>query len=76
MRYRFDGRLVRAERERQGLTRAELAVRIGCTENYVVQVELNYAKTSRVDKAARFAAGLGRPIDDFVVPVDDDAVPA
>jgi len=49
--YRFDGKLYRAQRERQGLSREELAVRLGCSYALVQAVELD-RHIIKVDKAA------------------------
>jgi transcriptional regulator with XRE-family HTH domain len=74
-RYVFDGELYRAERELQGLTREELAVRLGCSVSQIAHVELNNNPWQSLTKVARFAAALGKRVDDFVVS-DDEPVPA
>jgi transcriptional regulator with XRE-family HTH domain len=70
--YRFSGALYRAERERQELRREDIAVRYGCSVSLVTAVELD-RHVINVEKAARFAAALGRRVDDFVV-ADDEPV--
>jgi transcriptional regulator with XRE-family HTH domain len=72
--YRFSGALYRAERERQGLSREDVAIRYGCSVSLVTAVELDRHVISVV-KAARFAAAIGRRVDDFIV-ADGDPVPA
>jgi transcriptional regulator with XRE-family HTH domain len=75
--YRFAGELVERERERQGLTREQYAVRMGCSVALVLAVERGYEghRNPSAAKAARFAGALGRRVDDFMV-VDNEQVPA
>jgi transcriptional regulator with XRE-family HTH domain len=69
--YCWSGALYQAERERQGLRREEIAVRLGCSYHLVQAVEIGTHPNPSASKAARFAAALGRRVDDFMVPVDE-----
>ena len=73
--YRFSGEKYRAERERQGLKREEIALRLGCSYQLVQAVELGVHPNPSAAKAARFAAALGCRVDDFIV-AGDEPVPA
>jgi transcriptional regulator with XRE-family HTH domain len=70
-RYRFDGAKYRAERERQGERRENLAVRLGCSYALIAAVENGVHSNPSAAKAKWLAAGLDRPVDDFMVPVEE-----
>jgi transcriptional regulator with XRE-family HTH domain len=70
-RYRFDGEAYKAERLRQGLSRADVASRLRCSEALVYAMETGIHANPGVAKAARFAAVLGRRVDDFIVDADE-----
>jgi transcriptional regulator with XRE-family HTH domain len=65
--YRFDGEAYKAERLRQGLSRADVASRLRCSEGLVYAVETGIHANPDVAKAARFAAALGKRVDDFII---------
>jgi transcriptional regulator with XRE-family HTH domain len=70
LRFQFSGQKYRAERERQGLSREQLAVQLGRSVSLVTQLDRGYHQPS-LDKAARFAAALGRRVDDFLDEVSE-----
>jgi transcriptional regulator with XRE-family HTH domain len=64
--YRFAGHLLRAKREANGLTRAELGREAGCTESCITLYELGYREppTSRL---VLLAALLGMHVEQLFV---------
>ncbi|MGV2384859.1 MAG UNVERIFIED_CONTAM: helix-turn-helix domain-containing protein [Thermobifida fusca] len=58
----YDGRKIRDLRERAGLTRVQLAERVGCHPGTLQNIEGNRRGASRV-MVARIAIGLGVDLD-------------
>ena len=71
--FRFDPRIVRAVRESRGITREQLAVRLGYSVAVIAQFELGYRVPS-LTKAAEFADALGIRLDDLLAINDTTAV--
>jgi len=75
VRYRVSGARLKAAREAAGLSREEVAVRIHRSLTVVQFAETDNHEPG-IEKASALAATVGVRVDDLIVPVGVQAMPA